>query len=41
MYEALFRLSLVRMALEQSGPTAYRLRRTNLARTLDRPKRGC
>jgi hypothetical protein len=40
MYEALFRLSLVRMALEQSGPTAYRLRRTNVARTLDPSEKG-
>lgn len=35
MYEALFRWSLVRMALEQSGPAAFRLRRTTAAKTLD------
>jgi len=40
MYEALMRLSLVRMALEQSGPTAYRLRRTTAARTLDPSEKG-
>jgi hypothetical protein len=40
MYEALFRLSLVRMALEQSGPTASRLRRTAAARTLDPSEKG-
>lgn len=34
VYEALFRLSLVRMALEQRDPTPY-LWRTNAARTLD------
>lgn len=39
-YEALFRLSLVRMALEQSGPTASRLRRTVAARTLDPSEKG-
>lgn len=39
-YEALFRLSLVRMALEQSGPTGRRLRRTNAARTLDPSEKG-
>jgi hypothetical protein len=35
IYEALFRWSLVRMALEQAGPRAYRLRRTTAAKTLD------
>jgi hypothetical protein len=40
MYEALFRWSLVRMALEQSGPNAYRLRRTTAARTLDPSEKG-
>jgi len=40
MYEALFRLSLVRMALEQSGPSAYRLRRTDAAKTLDPSEKG-
>ncbi len=34
-HEALFRWSLVSMALEQSGPRASRLRRTNAAKTLD------
>lgn len=40
MYEALFRWSLVRMALEQSGPRATRLRRTSAARTLDPTEKG-
>ncbi len=39
-YEALFRWSLVRMALEQSGPRASRLRRTSAARTLDPSEKG-
>src|SRR5262249_51851186 len=39
-YEAIFRLSLTRMALEQSGPTAYRLRRTDAAKTLDPTEKG-
>ncbi len=39
-YEALFRLSLVRMAVEQSGPTARRLRRTAAARSLDPSEKG-
>jgi hypothetical protein len=39
-YEAIFRLSLVRMTLEQSRPRAYRLRRTNAARTLDPTEKG-
>lgn len=39
-YEALFRWSLVRMALEQSGPSAYRLRRTAAAKTLDPSEKG-
>lgn len=39
-YEALFRWSLVRMALEQSGPRAKRLRRTAAARTLDPSEKG-
>jgi hypothetical protein len=39
-YEALFRLSLVRMALEQAGPRAWRLRRTESARTLDPSEKG-
>jgi hypothetical protein len=40
MYEALFRWSLVRMAVEQSGPRAARLRRTTAARTLDPTEKG-
>jgi hypothetical protein len=40
MYEALFRWSLVRMALEQSGRRAARLRRTTAARTLDPTEKG-
>lgn len=40
MYEALFRWSLVRMALEQSGPFGYRLRRTAAAKTLDPTEKG-
>ena len=40
IYEAVFRVSLVRMALEQAGPQAYRLRRTAAARTLDPSEKG-
>ena len=40
VYEALFRWSLLRMALEQSGPRASRLRRTAAARTLDPTEKG-
>lgn len=40
MYEALFRWSLVRMALEQKGPTGFRLRRTEAAKTLDPTEKG-
>ena len=40
MYEAIFRWSLVRMALEQSGPGGYRLRRTPAAQTLDPTEKG-
>ncbi len=40
MYEALFRWSLVRMALEQCRPAAYRLRRTTAAKTLDPSEKG-
>jgi hypothetical protein len=40
MYEAIFRLSLVRMALEQSGTNANRIRRTNAAKTLDPSEKG-
>lgn len=39
-HEALFRLSLVRMSLEQAGPGARRLRRTMAARTLDPSEKG-
>lgn len=39
-YEALFRMSLVRMAVEQSGPNAFRLRRTTAAKTLDPSEKG-
>lgn len=40
LYEALFRWSLIRMALEQSSPASYRLRRTNAAKTLDPTEKG-
>ena len=40
MYEAIFRWSLVRMALEQSGPAGYRLRRTAAAKSLDPSEKG-
>jgi hypothetical protein len=40
LYEALFRWSLVRMALEQSGPRGSTLRRTDAARTLDPSEKG-
>jgi len=39
-YEALFRWSLTRMALEQRGPTGFRLRRTDAAKTLDPTEKG-
>lgn len=39
-YEAQFRWSLVRMSLEQSGITAFRLRRTEAAKTLDPSEKG-
>ena len=39
-YEALFRWSLIRMALEQRGPKATRLRRTRAAKTLDPSEKG-
>lgn len=39
-YEALFRLSLIRMALEQSGPGGRRFRRTQAARMLDPTEKG-
>ncbi len=40
MYEAIFRWSLVRMTLEQSGPRASRFRRTAAARALDPSEKG-
>jgi hypothetical protein len=40
LYEAILRLSLVRMALEQRGPRGNRLRRTDAARTLDPTEKG-
>jgi hypothetical protein len=40
VYEAIFRLSLVRMALEQRGPRAYRLCRTDAVKTLDPSEKG-
>jgi hypothetical protein len=39
-YEALFRWSLIRMAVEQFGPAAHRLRRTDAAKTLDPTEKG-
>ncbi len=39
-YEALFRFSLLRMALEQSGPAGWVLRRTAAARSLDPSEKG-
>src|SRR5262245_4589045 len=39
-HEARFRLSLTRMALEQSGPAAYRLRSTEVAKKLDPTEKG-
>ena len=40
IYEALFRLSLTRMALEQHTPTDIYLQRTNAAKTLDPTEKG-
>ena len=40
MYEAVFRLSMMRMALEQNSPASWRLRRTNAAKTLDPSEKG-
>lgn len=40
VYEAIFRWAMLRTALEQSGPTAYRLRRTPAARALDPTEKG-
>lgn len=39
-HEAMFRLSLVRMALEQYGPAATRLRRTSAYKNLDPTEKG-
>jgi len=40
LYEALFRISAVRMSLEQVGPSARRLRRTQAAKSLDPSEKG-
>jgi hypothetical protein len=40
IYEAIFRISLVRMALEQAGPSARRLRRTAAYKGLDPTEKG-
>jgi len=40
IYEALFRIAMVRMALEQRGPAATRLRRTSAFKTLDPTEKG-
>lgn len=40
LYEALFRWSLTRMALEQRGPRGSRLRRTDAVKTLDPTEKG-
>jgi hypothetical protein len=39
-YEAIFRISLIRMALEQYGPRAFRLRRTSAFKELDPTEKG-
>lgn len=39
-YEALFRLSLVRMALEQAGPMGLRFRRTSAVKAMDPSEKG-
>lgn len=39
-YELLFRLSMIRMTLEQTGQRAIRLQRTTAARTLDPSEKG-
>ena len=39
-YEAIFRWSMIRMALEQSNYRSYRLCRTNAAKTLDPSEKG-
>jgi hypothetical protein len=40
LYEALFRISALRMTVEQSSPKAWRLRRTPAARSLDPSEKG-
>lgn len=40
LYEALFRISALRMAVEQAGPNARRLRRTATAKSLDPSEKG-
>jgi len=40
LYEALFRASALRMTLEQGSPTAGRLRRTAVAKSLDPSEKG-
>jgi len=40
LYEALFRLSALRMTVEQSAPTTRRLRRTAAAKSLDPSEKG-
>jgi len=40
VYEAIFRVSLIRMALEQHGPKAIRLRRTSAFKNLDPTEKG-
>ncbi len=40
MYEAVFRVSMMRMALEQNSPGSRRLRRTTAAKTLDPSEKG-
>jgi hypothetical protein len=40
LYEALFRISAVRMSLEQIGPSARRLRRIAAAKSLDPSEKG-
>ena len=40
MYEAVFRWSMVRMALEQRGPRGFKLRRTDAFKSLDPTEKG-
>src|SRR5438045_4082788 len=40
IYEALFRMSLVRMAVEETGPNEKYLRRTSAAKSLDPSEKG-